>query len=178
MKNMKSICICMFMFLGSLMMMAQSDKKGDFVDLLLHERAADALEKGNFIIRIYSNSVNTDYDDRYCFLEIDDETVSYQMYDGRADGEPWTGLTHAPIMYQGTVSDMEIDKKANGDIHLTALLYIPYKSRNLWWNIVLNHGSNECTISKSKVKGRFKGFYKGKLFPIGATTIMKGEVRR
>ena len=174
---MKRILFGMMLFLGTMVSWAQEEKT-DIVGRLMHEQAVKALKDGNFIIRIYSNSLNADYDDRYCFLELTEDEVLYQMYDGRADKEPWTGVTHAPIMYQGTASDIRIKHESNGDIHFTALLKIPYKSRNLWWNIVLKKGSNECTVSKSKIKGEFKGFYKGKLYPKGTTTVMKGEIRR
>ena len=174
---MKRILFGMMLFLGTMVSWAQEEKM-DIVGRLMHEQAVKALKDGNFIIRIYSNSLNADYDDRYCFLELTEDEVLYQMYDGRADKEPWTGTTHAPIMYQGTASDFSIKHEPNGDIHFTALLKIPYKSRNLWWNIVLDHRSNECTVSKSKIKGEFKGFYRGKLYPKGTTTVMKGELRR
>lgn len=174
---MKRILFIMVLLMGAIATFAQ-EEKSDVVDQLLHEQAARALKDGTFIIRIYSNSLNADYDNRYCFLELTGNEVLYQMYDGRADKEPWTGVTHAPIMYQGTASDISIKHESNGDIHFTALLKIPYKSRNLWWNIVLKKGSNECTVSKSKIKGEFKGFYKGKLYPKGTTTVMKGEIRR
>ena len=174
---MKRIMFFMVLLLGTIATFAQKEKP-DVVDLLLHELASTALKDGIFIIRIYSYSLNADYDDRYCFLEMTGNEVLYQMYDGRADEEPWTGVTHAPIMYQGTATDFSIKHAPNGEIHFTALLQIPYESRNLWWNIVLKKDSNECTVSKSKIKGEFKGFFKGKLYPKGTTSVMKGVIRR
>ena len=180
---MKRIMFIMLLLLGNIVTFAQ-EEKSDVVDLLLHEQAVKALEDKKFVIKFNAKHYDRDnrvkyYDDKYCFLEIDGETASYQMYDGRADDEPETGLTHAPVMYQGTASEFSIEHEPNGDIHFTALLQIPYKYRDFWWHIVLKKGSNECIVSKHK-KGREPqgGGRMAKLFPIGGTTIMKGEVRR
>lgn len=180
---MKRILFITLLLLGTIATFAQKEKP-DVVDLLLHEQAVEALQNRKFVIKFNAKHYDRDnrvkyYDDRYCFLEIDGETASYQMYDGRADDEPETGLTHAPVMYQGTASDFSIKHELNGDVHLTALLQIPYKYRDFWWHIVLKKGSNECIVSKHK-KGREPqgGGRIAKLFPIGGTTIMKGEVRR
>ena len=77
---MKRIMFFMVLLLGTIATFAQKEKP-DVVDLLLHEQASTALKDGNFIIRIYSNSLNADYDDRYCFLEMTGNEVLYQMYD-------------------------------------------------------------------------------------------------
>ena len=179
---MKRTLFIMVLLMGAIATFTQEEKSG-VVDQLLHEQAVKALENRSFIIRFYSNSEYDDFDDRYCFLEVDGEKVSYQFYDGRADREPWTGVTHAPVLYHGTASDFSLKNDDNGDTHFTALLKIPYIYRDFWWNIVLLKDSNECIVTRHRnTKGGYKykfiGFFKGKLFPIGGTTVMKGEIRR
>ena len=180
---MKRILFIMVLLMGTIATFAQEEKT-DIVDQLLHEQAVKALEDKKFVIKFNAKHYDRNnrvkyYDDRYCFLEIDGETASYQMYDGRADDEPETGLTHAPVMYQGTASDFSIKQEPNGNIHFTALLQIPYKYLDFWWTIVLKKGSNECIVSKYKKGHKSQGGGRvARLFPIGSTTIMKGEVRR
>lgn len=118
-------------------------------------------------------------DSRSCFFEVKGDCVSYQEYNGEADGESRFGVNHFPKLREGKVSDFNIEREDDGDVCVTMILKTKSSSRTFYIKISLDENTNKCKLYFSKRKNRDLGqYYTGSLYPIGATTVLKGEPQR
>ena len=108
-------------------------------------------------------------DNRTNFIKLDKEIVSSKYDDGRADSDPWTGVTHIAKIRTCKATDVRIHY--GGDISVN----IPINYSNDIEGadrakIVLKKGTNKCVVYFYD-KNREFGYSRGKLYPIGTTTV-------
>ena len=163
--------LCILILLNTTILVAQEKEKG-FVDKILYEEALKALENQSFIIRMDTyewGSGRTLLDNRTNFIKLEKGVVSSKYDDGRADSEPWTGVTHLAKIRTCRAADIEI----NHDENISVIIPIDYSNDIEGADkakIVLEKGTNKCVVHFYD-KNREFGYSKGKLYSIGATIV-------
>lgn len=142
----------------------------DSVNQKLYDQALAALENQCFIIRFETWEGSTGrslYDSRSTFLELDGEKIAYQ--------KPGWGH-HGMVKHVGKASSICMKKDESGNILYSMVLDIPNVFRGTHVKIVLDPTANKCKVYyRRKYARKTNGYDTGIVYPLGTTTVLKGQ---
>ena len=142
----------------------------DSVNQKLYEQALSALETQCFIIRFETWEGSTGrslYDNRSTFMELDGEKIAYQ--------KPGWG-NHGLVKHVGKVSGLSLKKDDEGNVLCSMVVDIPNVFRGTHVNIILSQEANKCKVYyRRKYARESNGYDTGIIYPLGTTTVLKGQ---